>query len=80
MYNYDQTENKQKWHCIVCDIAAHVKLGKTDKVLREAIIINEGINKYFFPLRKSFIKRFVFGFWHLYIYRKSEMSYGPKIH
>ena len=56
------------------------------KVLREAFIIKERINKYFFPSRKSFIKHFVFGFfpncfpWHLYIYRKSEMSYGPKIH
>ena len=56
------------------------------KVLREAFIIKERINKYFFPSRKSFIKHFVFGFcpncfpWHLYIYRKSEMSYGPKVH
>ena len=56
------------------------------KVLREAFIIKECINKYFSPSRKSFIKHFVFGFcpncfpWHLYIYRKSEMSYGPKIH
>ena len=43
------------------------------KVLREAFIIKERINKYFFPSRKSFIKHFVFGFcpncfpWHLYI-------------
>ena len=58
------------------------------KVLREAFIIKERINKYFFPSRKSFIKHLVFGFcpncfpWHLYMSHllllgKFEYGGGP---